>query len=428
MFVSLNEFVNRSLILLLPFLWAQFSSAHSYNIVELLGPDGDRAALLIKDNHELASVNDNLEELYLLKERLRDLGKKEVPTLVLLESMWMFGKKFTNENLKGALLEMRNIVAPKLKTEIPLKSDAIVAARFPPTYVDFALPLEIVSLKNEAFVQGESVDPRLPLLKLNNLLFNVKANKIKIKLSDIWDMVDTAERKSEEIYEMLEDCGHLDIEQPFYDTLEYIQAEMTRFKLLFEKALPRTNPRVGNILTNKNIKKIFSNTEYAALRAVIKFDDSGRCHAWSQDIFTIAKVISPDQPKVLVIVGGGLHLDLLQSLLMGAGYTEVKNSGCPTEEILQASSASSCLSTHGINIDAQLKSTVNGALKKALVSFIPSEEGTGTKMPVLDVHGCQLSTCDQNAPMCCSQCRKVYYCSVACQRADWANHKLHCNK
>lgn len=47
---------------------------------------------------------------------------------------------------------------------------------------------------------------------------------------------------------------------------------------------------------------------------------------------------------------------------------------------------------------------------------------------VLDkiIHKCV--KCGQNATQRCSGCKKVYYCSTDCQKADWSTHKSNCNK
>eukprot|EP01105_Mastigella_eilhardi_P013361 TRINITY_DN3041_c0_g1_i2.p2 TRINITY_DN3041_c0_g1~~TRINITY_DN3041_c0_g1_i2.p2 ORF type:complete len:208 (-),score=15.26 TRINITY_DN3041_c0_g1_i2:40-663(-) len=41
-------------------------------------------------------------------------------------------------------------------------------------------------------------------------------------------------------------------------------------------------------------------------------------------------------------------------------------------------------------------------------------------------HSC--GVCQKPAHLKCSACKHVFYCSAACQRADWATHKLHCTK
>jgi uncharacterized protein len=44
-------------------------------------------------------------------------------------------------------------------------------------------------------------------------------------------------------------------------------------------------------------------------------------------------------------------------------------------------------------------------------------------MPFCGLCHAVLST---SAPMICSRCRSVHYCSQACQRADWSGHKAAC--
>lgn len=36
--------------------------------------------------------------------------------------------------------------------------------------------------------------------------------------------------------------------------------------------------------------------------------------------------------------------------------------------------------------------------------------------------------CDRPAPLKCSRCKEVFYCSAECQRRDWKRHKLSCVK
>jgi hypothetical protein len=47
---------------------------------------------------------------------------------------------------------------------------------------------------------------------------------------------------------------------------------------------------------------------------------------------------------------------------------------------------------------------------------------------------CSNERCGMNAPgegqvlKRCSLCGAIFYCSVACQKADWSRHKLYCAK
>ena len=41
---------------------------------------------------------------------------------------------------------------------------------------------------------------------------------------------------------------------------------------------------------------------------------------------------------------------------------------------------------------------------------------------------CQLVNCSEPAPFECSRCGEQYYCCKDHQKADWAEHKLRCNK
>lgn len=34
--------------------------------------------------------------------------------------------------------------------------------------------------------------------------------------------------------------------------------------------------------------------------------------------------------------------------------------------------------------------------------------------------------CQKNSSLRCSKCKKIYYCSVECQKQDWHSHKLIC--
>ena len=43
-------------------------------------------------------------------------------------------------------------------------------------------------------------------------------------------------------------------------------------------------------------------------------------------------------------------------------------------------------------------------------------------------HSCGRSECSSSATKNCSACAQVYYCSEACQRADWPSHKTFCKR
>jgi hypothetical protein len=38
------------------------------------------------------------------------------------------------------------------------------------------------------------------------------------------------------------------------------------------------------------------------------------------------------------------------------------------------------------------------------------------------------AVCHEDGPKNCSKCKKISYCSIACQRKDWPEHKLVCGK
>ena len=35
--------------------------------------------------------------------------------------------------------------------------------------------------------------------------------------------------------------------------------------------------------------------------------------------------------------------------------------------------------------------------------------------------------CKQDGDKCCTRCKSVFYCSKACRRSDWRNHKPNCH-
>lgn len=60
------------------------------------------------------------------------------------------------------------------------------------------------------------------------------------------------------------------------------------------------------------------------------------------------------------------------------------------------------------------------------VTLSPSTETSSTDNNLKEKHFCPI--CKKEATQLCSRCKKVYYCSIECQKNDWINHKINCKQ
>ncbi len=410
--------------------------AHSYSIVELLGPDEDRYFLLVKDNHELATLEENLEELEAIKLKLRELNKGRRGTLVLTESMWTFGKEFKKPEIESALTHMRNVLAPKVKTQLTLDPRLLAKYRNSVSYIDFSLPAEIANMHGNKFVRGESIDPRLPIVKLSRLLDNKQAQKIKVSLKEVFDVANNAKKQIEAIYESASENDIYEFNKEFWNVVEGLALEVETFEAMLVNSVTKDDERLNITLTKKNVKAQLNGGEIEKLKLAVVLDPSYlRAHAWAQDIATLHRIVARKTPEVVIIVGGGAHLDLIEKALLGLGCTMREKTGTSTEEILSVSlDESSVLSLAPGRIKKELHEQLIDGIANSLsvITLEEDEESTESEkkncVPSLASHLCNAVDCNKSAPLTCSRCQAAHYCSKDCQLKHWGIHKLTCRQ
>lgn len=94
-------------------------------------------------------------------------------------------------------------------------------------------------------------------------------------------------------------------------------------------------------------------------------------------------------------------------------------------ELINPTSPVFCLCLELAYLNCVPKLTVDPqktALKSQVINFMDSLFKTGDKKQITNCAKCSKPNCVQ----WCGQCKKVYYCSAECQKADWKAHKLSC--